>query len=230
MTQFDKKRFLSFILDNNVVGFFKDPVTLKSGRKSNWYVNWRNISSDVFLIDQLSNYLLSFVTDLKVHHDGFYGVPEGATKLAVISTFMWAQKQPNYDAGSCALSMGRGKPKEHGDTKDRYFLGEPKGKVIVIEDVTTTGQSLIDTIVRLREVGANVVAAISLTDRMELTEGKKTVNQVIAEHGVLFHAMSKASEILPEACKRFAPDEKIIASIEEEYRQFGTAPLRLEKK
>jgi orotate phosphoribosyltransferase len=230
MSLFDKNKFISFILDNDVVGFFREPIVLKSGRKSNWYVNWRSVSSDVFLIDQLSNFLMSFVTDLKIHHEGFYGVPEGATKLAIISTFKWAQKQPSYDVGSHALSMGRGKPKEHGDAKDRYFLGGPKGKLVVIEDVTTTGRSLIDTIKILREAGANVAAAISLTDRMELTEGKKTVAQVIAEHGVEFHAMSKASEILPEACRRLKPDAGIIAAIEEEYKQFGIAPIKLEKR
>jgi orotate phosphoribosyltransferase len=45
--------------------------------------------------------------------------------------------------------MGRAKPKDHGDPKDRYFVGEPGGKVVILEDVTTTGKSLIEKSFRL---------------------------------------------------------------------------------
>lgn len=51
------------------------------------------------------------------------------------------------------MVVGRGNPKEHGDPKDKYFIGPAKenDRVIVIEDVTTTGGSLIDTIKHLQE-------------------------------------------------------------------------------
>jgi len=36
---FDRGAFDDFIIENDVVGFFDKPVTLKSGRISHWYVN-----------------------------------------------------------------------------------------------------------------------------------------------------------------------------------------------
>jgi len=230
MKKFDKKSFISFALDHAVIGFFDEPITLKSGRKSNWYVNWRTVSSDVFLIDQLSDFLLSFVSDIKLGCDSFFGVPEGATKLAIISTFKWAKKQPNYNAGSHALSMGRGRPKKHGALGDRYFLGEPKGRVVVLEDVTTTGESLLNTIRILREAGACVVGAISLTDRMERIASEKTIEKASEELGTKFYALTNASEILPLAVEKYAPSNEVLAAIEKEYAEFGIMPIRLEKK
>jgi len=227
MGLFDKKKFLTFILENNVVGFFDAPITLKSGRKSNWYVNWRTVASDVFLTDKLADFLLDFVADLKIHYDGFFGVPEGATKLAVISSYKWATKQPNFDAGSHALIMGRGQPKEHGAPKDRFFVGPPRGKVVVLEDVTTTGQSLIEAIKRAKEAGAAVIAAVSLTDRMELDNNKKSVADAVEGKGVKYYAMSEAIDILPEAVKRFRPSAELVKAIEKEFEEFGVKPLRL---
>lgn len=227
MGSFDKKKFLAFILDNRVVGFFDQPITLKSGRKSNWYVNWRTVTSDVFLTDMLSDFLIAFVSELGLKYDGFFGVPEGATKIAIISSYKWARSQQGYKAGSHRLSMGRGKPKEHGAPKDKYFLGEPHENVIVVEDVTTTGGSLLSTIDYIKQAGSNVVAAIGLTNRMELGEDKRSVADAVAAKGMKYYAMSEATDILPEAVKRFNPKAEIVKAIEREFEQFGTKPLRL---
>jgi orotate phosphoribosyltransferase len=127
---FNKNNFNQFVNDNNVVGFFKEPVKLKSGRMSNWYVNWRTVTEDVYLTDKLSNFVLDFKEDLGLNVDCFYGVPEGATKLAIITQYKLA-KEISYWPGSHPLAMGRGKPKEHGAEKDRFFLGIPKGRTII---------------------------------------------------------------------------------------------------
>lgn len=227
MGSFDKDKFISFILDNCVVGFFDQPITLKSGRKSNWYVNWRAVTSDVFLTDKLSDFLIAFVSELGLKYDGFFGVPEGATKIAIISSYKWARSQQGYGAGSHRLSMGRGKPKEHGAPKDKYFLGEPHENVIVVEDVTTTGGSLLATIDYIKQAGSNVVAAIGLTNRMELDNNGRSVADAVAAKGIKYYAMSEATDILPEAVKRFNPKVEIVKAIEKEFGQFGVKPLRL---
>lgn len=226
--KFDQKGFLSFILDHRVVGFFDKPITLKSGRKSNWYANWRTVSSDVFLTDRLSDFLIGFAADLEIAHDGFFGVPEGASKLAVIATYKWAKKQPGFKAGSHRLSMGRGKPKEHGEPKDKYFVGEPKGRVIVVEDVTTTGGSLLEAIEHLQQSGVAVTAAIGLTNRMELDDKRQSVSDAVAKKGVTYYAMSEATKILPEAIKQLNPPAEIVKAIKEEFEKYGVKPLLLE--
>lgn len=210
-----------------MVGFFDEPITLKSGRRSNWYVNWRTVTSDVYLTDRLSDFLIAFVADLGLDHDGFFGVPEGATKVAVISTYKWASKLSGYSEGSHVLSMGRGKPKDHGAPKDRYFVGEPKGSVILVEDVTTTGGSLIRTIDQIKDAGAVISAAVGLTNRMELDDNKKSVADAASSKGVKYYAMSEAAELLPEAVRRFNPSRKIVDAIEKEFEEFGAIKIKL---
>ena len=218
----EKEKFQNFIIENNVIGFFDEPVRLKSGRISNWYVNWRNIAADSFLLDKLTDFVLKFITFLKIHPDCFYGVPEGASKLGVITQFKWARKQDNYETGAYRLPMGRGKYKLHGDLKDRSFLGAPKGKVVILEDTTTTGGSLVDTIKKVKELNVNILAAIGLTNRNELRDDGKSVEQLILEENVQYYAMSNALDILP----LLKPKKEISKQIEEYFKKYGIKEIK----
>jgi len=226
MTWIEKDSFYNFIFNNNVIGVFEEPIKLKSGRLSYWYVNWRNISEDVFLLDKLTDYLISFVDYLNLIPDCFYGVPEGATKLGIITQYKWANKQVDYDSKAFSLSMGRGKPKEHGEPKDRFFLGLPKGNVIILEDVTTTGGSLIATIKKLKEVNANIIAAIGLTDRNELQYDSRNVTEIVLEEGIHYYAMSNAIDLLPN----IKAEKSIAKKIEEEFRKYGIREIKMSKQ
>ena len=221
--EIEKANFYKFIFKNKIIGFFEEPIKLKSGRLSYWYVNWRNISEDVYLLDELCDYILYFTSFLNLSPDCFYGVPEGATKLGIITQYKWATKQENYDSGSFRLSMGRGNPKEHGDPKDRYFLGQPQGKTIILEDVITTGESLIDSIKKLKELNVNIIAAVGLTNRNELRNDGKTVEEIIEKEGVKFYAMSNATELLPS----LKPDRNIALKIEAYFKKYGTKEIEM---
>ncbi|MFX0189111.1 MAG: orotate phosphoribosyltransferase [Candidatus Hodarchaeota archaeon] len=222
-----KEKFYDFIIENNVIGFFKEPLKLKSGRLSYWYVNWRNVAEDVYLIDKLSNFLISFVKELNLNPDCFYGVPEGATKLGIITQYKWAKGQLNYKMGAYSLSMGRAKPKDHGDPKDKYFLGNLKGNVIIIEDVTTTGGSLLETIKFLSEIDIKIIAAIGLTNRNEIRDDNKSVEEIIEENDIKYYAMSNAIDLLPIAFKKLKPGRKISEQIEEYFKKYGIKEIKL---
>jgi orotate phosphoribosyltransferase len=124
--------------------------------------------------------------------------------------------------------MGRGKLKEHGAPEDRFFVGEPRGKVIVIEDVTTTGGSLLTTLDCLKEINVEVLAAISLTNRMEQRDDGKSVEEAIEARGVKYFAMSSADKILPVALEKFKLSKEIKNAIEEEFQRFGIVKIELE--
>jgi len=193
-----KQSFFTFILENKIIGFFGDPVKLKSGRMSHWYVNWRTIAEDVFLIDQLTEFVFSFINHLNLKPTCFYGVPEGATKLGILLQYKWALKNKPLKPGMFTLTMGRGQPKVHGDIKDRFFLGFPKGDVIIIEDTTTTGNSLIESINLLSEMNVKIIAAIGLTNRNELRDDGKSVEDAVKAKNITYYAMSNALELLPK--------------------------------
>ena len=223
----EKANFYKFIIENNVIGFFKEPIKLKSGRLSYWYVNWRNIAQDVYLIDQLTEYILKFVIFLGLNPDCFFGVQEGATKLGIITQFKWAKNQSDYNKGAYILPMGRGKPKEHGDPRDKFFVGIPKGKVVILEDTTTTGESLIRLIKKFLEIDVKILAAIGLTDRNELREDNKTVIEAVKEKGVEYYAMSDAIDLLPKVYKIVHPGNEIGEEIEKYFDKYGTKKIKL---
>lgn len=225
--RFHESDFINFIIENRVVGFFDKPVTLKSGRRSHWYVNWRTVSGDVFLIDRLADYLMKFTTDRGLEPDAFYGVPEGASKLGIIATYKWARSRPDFAKGAYALPMGRGKPKEHGEARDRFFLTPPGGRIVVVEDVTTTGGSLLDTLDNLAELDVEILAAVGLTNRQELRDDGLSVEDAMGKRGVEYLTLSRASDFLPEAYRALAPGEDIGRAIEAQFAEYGVQPLKL---
>lgn len=218
---FDQKKFNQFVLDQGIVGFFPTPIKLVSGRMSSWYVNWRNVSQDVQLIDVLTDYLLDFVKERKIKFDCFYGTPDGATKLAVIAQYKWAKSQPNFGKKDYLLPMGRKVPKDHGEKKDRFFVGAPQGKVIVLEDVTTTGGSLLKAVNDLLDMGIQVVAAIALTNRNELMDDGRHISQALADKGIQYLAMSEGVDLIPLALDR------IKKPILEEFKKYGQKEINL---
>lgn len=227
MPPFDQEAFDAFIEAHNVYGFFEKAITLKSGRLSHFYVNWRNVVEDVFLTEQLVDFVLRFVRHHNIDVDTFYGVPEGATKLGILTQFTWARNQSNYAEGSHVLAMGRAKPKEHGAAKDRYFVGTPRGKIVMIEDVTTTGGSSLAAVDQLREAGLDVSAVISLTNRMERRDDGLSVAQAYEKQGLKFYNMSTAIELLPGVYKKLKPGESIGKAVEAEFAEYGVTKLSL---
>ena len=224
-------RFENFVIDNKVIGFFDEAITLKSGRKSHFYVNWREPTYDAFLLDQLSNYISDYLINSEIEFDSLYGVPEGASKVAIVSALKIAQKSSNFQKGSHVIPMGRAKPKLHGKAEDKFFIGKPKGRVVVLEDTITTGMSLLETLDKLKEAGVEVVAALALTDRMELRDNGLSVREEIQKRydgKIAYHAMSEADKLLPASLKQSAPSPSVLNSLKTEFEKYGVKPLNLE--
>lgn len=227
---FDQEAFNEFILENGIIGFFEEPIRLKSGRLSHFYVNWRNVTEDVYMIDRLADFIISFVKSKGIDVDCFFGVPEGATKTGIIVQYKWAKMDENFGKGSHVLPMGRGKVKSHGVPKDRFFVGAPRGRVTVIEDVTTTGSSLIEWVEKLKELkSVENVVAIALTNRMEKRDDGRSVAEVLTEMDVEYYAMSNAIELLPFAFERWESEkrEEVGRKVEEYFEKYGVEKLKL---
>jgi orotate phosphoribosyltransferase len=224
---FSQDVFDSFIIEQGIVGFFPQPIKLVSGRFSSWYVNWRNVSSDVYQMDKLSDFVLDFLRDHKLKPHCIYGTPDGATKLAVLCQDKWAKQQKDYGPGKYPLAMGRKTPKDHGEAKDRFFVGAPSGKVVVLEDVTTTGGSLLKTISNLIDLEIEVSAAIALTNRNEVMDDGRHISKVLQEMKVPYFAMSEGVQLLPLAFSKALPSNKIRQSILKEFKQYGEKEIHL---
>ena len=249
---FKQEDFNRLVLDNKILGLFEKKKVLKSKRESNWYVNWR--LDDMFLMGQVADHVVEFTKDLGIEADTFYGVPEGATRLAILAQERWAKQSENYGPGSHVVAMGRGKPKDHGAAKDKYFVGTPRGKIVILEDVTTTGGSLLNTISQVKQLDCvEIIAAYGLTNRMEKTpipgdddEGvvakfaaqyetatgktyqkEMSVAEACKDAGVTYHALSSGAVLLPRAVRIENPSEEVIGEIKAEFAKYGVVPLEL---
>ncbi|RAP25936.1 hypothetical protein DID74_02650 [Candidatus Marinamargulisbacteria bacterium SCGC AG-333-B06] len=191
---FNQTDFNNFIIKNKIISLSEKAFTLKSGQKSHLYINWRDITNDVALLETCAHYIIKFCETHTLKPDCFYGVPEGATKIGILTQYLWSKKQ-GCSPGSHKLSMGRVKPKEHGSPSDRFFVGEPEGNIILIEDVTTTGQSMLKTLDQLQALNKKVIACLGLTNR-ESKQLNKTIANEVADRNTTYIYLSQAKELL----------------------------------
>ena len=170
-----------------VLEFYQEPIKLKSGKYSNYYLNWRKVTNNVSLLEELVDYIVEFTKNENLNPDCFVGVPEGATKIGLFTQYKWCKENR---IENCILPMIRKEPKDHGAPKDKYFIGEPKGRTILIEDVATTGSSIIDTINMIKNYkDFEIIGIYVLTDRMEKRD--EFINSL---NGIKYYAFSKASD------------------------------------
>ena len=169
-----KKEFIEFMIDCNVLKF-GDFVT-KSGRKTPFFVNtgfYRTGSQ----LKRLGEYYAQAIHD----HFGFdfdvlFGPAYKGIPLSVAATIAISEKY-DKDIRYCS---NRKEVKDHGDKG--ILLGSPiqdGDKVIIIEDVTTAGTSIQETLPIIKaqgdvEVGGLVVSV----DRMERGQGEKSALKV----------------------------------------------------
>ncbi|VVB76226.1 Orotate phosphoribosyltransferase [Candidatus Tiddalikarchaeum anstoanum] len=227
MEKFNQNEFNDFIITKGIIGIKDKPFKLKSGRESYFYFNWRNVAEDVYNMEMFTDYIIQFVNDKGLQPRCFYGIPAGATKAAIITQYKWAMGQLDFCEGAYPLPLGREVPKEHGDPKDKFFVGEPKGDVVILEDVTTTGASLIKGVDQLLESKLKILAAIGFTNRNEKDARGKSVEESLKEKNVAYYAMSNALETLPKYVNglKEKPKEEVLRNIEDEFKQFGTQEI-----
>src|SRR3989338_3249547 len=104
-----------------------------------------------------------------------------------------------------SFPMGRGKPKERGPLEEREFCGIPGGDVVVLEDVITTGCSVLKEIERIRKADSNVIGVVVLTDRLELRDDGRSAREVIESLGIYYGVLSNAFQLIVPAYKMLQP-------------------------
>jgi orotate phosphoribosyltransferase len=225
MAAFDQSALNRFLVDNDVIGFFPEGRTLKSGRFSYWYANCRNLASTVGRIDRTADFLLAFLETHRLQCDYVFGVPAGVTALATVVNY----KRGMAGNAGHPVVIGREKPKEHGDPRDRYFIGPVKrgDRVVVLEDVTTTGGSMLKTLDALGEVGVGVAAVVAIVDRMEVRDDGRTVAQCVEQRGSRYLAMTSADQVIPLAVARYRPDRDFLQRFQQKYNEFAVKRIEV---
>ena len=167
--------------------FGRGEITLASGRKSDFYFNLKPTMLDPEGAALLAELSLDALKDDKVDYIG--GLEMGAVPIAgAIAQLSWLKGHP------IAAFFVRKKPKEHGARLAVEGLAKGESlsgkRIVIVEDVTTTGGSAIKAVDAVKDAGGEVVLVFTMVDRDE------GATEAFAEAGIPFRALYKAGEFL----------------------------------
>lgn len=155
---------------------------LSSGQKSSYYINGKPVSlsaEGAFAIGHL------FFSLLPAPTQAVAGLTLGADPLVSAVTVVSA-----YENHPLPGIIVRKKPKGHGT--NAYLEGKrlpPQAKVVVLEDVVTTGQSALFAVEQLQGAGYEVTQILAIIDR---EQGGKELYQ---EQGISFQSLFSITEV-----------------------------------
>ena len=220
-----KKEFIEFMVDSNVLKFGE--FTLKSGRKSPFFMNAGAYVTGSQL-KKLGEYYAKAIHDkYGEDFDILFGPAYKGIPLTVAATIAFSElygKEIKY----CS---NRKEVKDHGDTG--ILLGSPiqdGDRVVIIEDVTTSGKSIEETFPILTAQGnVEIVGLMVSLNRMEKGKGEKSALEEIKdlygfETGAIV-TMAEVTEYLynkPYKGKIYI-DEPIRAALDSYYAEYGAA-------
>lgn len=138
---------------------------LSSGKTSSFYIDGKKVTLSAEGINKISRYILYRIKEGGIAADAVGGLELGAVPIAVAVSAMSYLPEFNIPVFSFIV---RKKPKGHG--KKARVEGPdlfPGTRVVIVEDVVTTGQSALDAVNVVREQGCKVEKIFALVDREE---------------------------------------------------------------
>lgn len=218
-----KKEFIEFMVDCNVLKF-GDFVT-KSGRKTPFFVNTGFYRTGAQL-RRLGAYYAEAIKDkFGLDFDVLFGPAYKGIPLSVAATIAISEKF-GADIRYCS---NRKEIKDHGDKG--ILLGSPINdgdKVVIIEDVTTAGTSIEETLPIIKAQGnVTPVGLVVSVDRMERGKGEKSALAEIEEkYGLQTTAIVTMAEVVEHLYNReykgkVIIDDTLKAAIDAYYEQYG---------
>ena len=167
--------------------FGRGKITLASGCESDFYFNLKPTMLDPEGAALLAELTLDALKDENVDYVG--GLEMGAVPIAgAIALMSWQKGRP------LPAIFVRKKPKEHGArlAVEGLAKGETLAdkRVVVVEDVTTTGGSALKAVEAVRDAGGEVALVFTMVDRQE------GAAETFAAAKLPFRALFTASEFL----------------------------------
>lgn len=218
-----KKEFIEFMVDCKVLKF-GDFVT-KSGRKTPFFINTGFYRTGAQLKKLGEYYAEAINSKYGTDFDILFGPAYKGIPLSVTATIALNDKF-GADIGYCS---NRKEIKDHGDKG--ILLGSPimdGDKIVIIEDVTTAGTSINETLPIIKAQGnVDVIGMVVSVDRMERGQGTKSALTEIEEnYGIRTTAIVTMAEVVEHLYNRPYKGEIIIddtlkAAIDEYYKQYG---------
>jgi orotate phosphoribosyltransferase len=153
--------------------------TLASGKKNKYYVDIKQAIGDPDRLNHIGNEIWLETLSQGIKFDAVACVELGGVPIGVMVSHISGKP----------LIIIRKEIKDHG-IKNR-IIGDAKGmRVLLVEDVTTTGGTVIKAINTLHDAGAKVHDVVSVVDRGEGAGG------LLGDGGVRLFSLVSAQELL----------------------------------
>lgn len=218
-----KKEFIEFMVDCQVLKF-GDFVT-KSGRKTPFFVNTGFYRTGEQLRRLGGYYARAIAEKYGTDFDLLFGPAYKGIPLSVAAS-MAISELYGKEVGYCS---NRKEIKDHGDKG--ILLGSPMqdgDKVVVIEDVTTAGTSMQETLPIIKAQGeVEILGLVVSVDRMERGQGTKSALEEIQEqYGIQTTAIVTMAEVVEHLHNKeykgnIVIDDALKAAIDAYYEQYG---------
>lgn len=224
-----KQEFIRFMVDSNVLKF--GDFTLKSGRKSPFFMNAGAYVTGSQLKKLGEYYAKAIYNAYGTDFDVLFGPAYKGIPLSVATVIAFSElygKEIRY----CS---NRKEVKDHGDVG--ILLGsklQDGDRVVIIEDVTTSGKSIEETFPILKEQGnIKVVGLMVSLNRMERGKGTQCALDEIKElYGIETAAIVTMKDVVDclynnEIDGKVVIDDEMLASIRAYFAQYGAEGLSL---
>ena len=218
-----KKEFIEFMVDSNVLKFGE--FTLKSGRKSPFFMNAGAYVTGSQLRKLGEYYAKAIYDNYGSDFDVLFGPAYKGIPLSVATTIAFSELY-NKEIRYCS---NRKEVKDHGDVGILLGSGLNDGdRVVIIEDVTTSGKSIEETFPILREQ-ANV-DVLGLMVSLNRQERGRTQQNALAEireiYGIETGAIVTMEEVVEHLYNkayngRVLIDDQMKEAIDAYYAQYG---------
>lgn len=218
-----KQEFIEFMVDSQVLKF--GDFTLKSGRKSPFFMNAGAYVTGTQLRKLGEYYAKAIHDNYGTDFDVLFGPAYKGIPLSVATTIAFSELY-GKDIKYCS---NRKEAKDHGDAG--ILLGSPikdGDKVVIIEDVTTSGKSIEETFPIIQAQGdVEILGLMVSLNRMERGKGEKSALEEIQEvYGFKANAIVSMADVVEHLYNKecngtVVIDDTIKAAIDAYYEQYG---------
>ena len=194
------KEFSTFLHQNKIIRFGE--FTLASGKKSSYYVDLRLVPSYPHEFRKMVKYLQNeIIKDIGLDKfDSLVSVPTGG--LVIASALAIETVKP--------LIYVRSKPKDYGTSKSVEGKIVEGMKVVMIDDVATTGGSVVNGIMSLKEAKIKVEDAYVIVNRME------GADKALKDQGVTLHSITNVMQITKSLHEQNLVGDDVLQKIQEQ--------------
>ncbi|GIX84788.1 uridine 5'-monophosphate synthase [Caerostris extrusa] len=184
--------------------------TLKSGLLSPVYIDLRGIIAYPDVVKQLAEEIYSRQKASGIVSDVICGVPYTALPIASVYSVLY----------QVPMIMKRKEAKDYGTKKMVEGINKKGVKCLIIEDIVTSGSSVIETAEVLKKEGLIVTDCIVILNRLQGGE------ENISKAGIKLHSLFTIKDIFDRYCSLNTVEKSVIENVSRFLKDNSYVPVK----